>query len=174
MLVAAGIAVASLAFSGLRLVQTRMHLGDLTERVKLQRGTLANLRQTTAKKAAEGPSPNHGKKDAIARVQSYMERASRDTHCEIGEFQASLDRIPYLSAFTLDTNKPDWEQVQIHLTLNGPLQATLAAVDKLRKSGIPMEPDSIEITRATAAKNGMATVALRLVFRVLIHSGGAS
>jgi hypothetical protein len=173
MFVSAAVAVAAIAFSGLRLMQTKMQLGELSERVKAQRTTLASMRQA-AKKPRKPVDVHQAKIDAVARVQGFLERSAAKTGCVIGEFQASLERGQYLSVFTLDTNKPNWEQVQVHVTLSGSLSSSLATLDSLRRSNIPMEPDSIEVIRETASKEGKAKVAVHLVFRVLIMSGGGA
>jgi len=166
------LALAAVAFSGLRLLSSNMQLRDLTERVSAQKKTLSGLRQAL-KKPRKPIDPDQAKIDAIARVQGYMERSCRQNGCQLGEFQAGLERGPYLSVFTLDTNKPGWEQVQVHVTLNGPAAGALHTIEGLKNSGVPVEPDSIEIVRGDV-KIDKVMVSARVVFRVLIMSGGAS
>jgi hypothetical protein len=167
-------AAALIAFCGVRMFQTKMHAGELSDQLKAQKGTLAELRRTTTPPLPASTN-SHVEKDAVSRLQLQIERSAKHTNCLISEFQASPEPGPYLSVFTADTNHPDWLQVSIHLTLEGTLASTLATVEGFRKGGIPLEPDSLEIMRQSPAPSkGPVKVELRLAFRVLIKPGGTA
>lgn len=167
-----GIGLLAICFCGLRLLQSKSHLADLAERVKIQRGTLAQMRQTTTK-PPEG-RPDNAHIDAVAKVQAKLEESVKASGCQLSEFQVAADRQPYLSLFTLDTNSTSSEQIQVHVTLSGKLPATIATLEALRKADTPIEPDSIEITRDSVLKGGIAQISMRLVFRILVPAGGTA
>ena len=169
-----GVTCAWLAVSGFGLLSTRVHASDLASRSRTQKKTLASIRQSTSRVPIQPVQVDIKSNNVVARLQTALERAARSADCTITEFQATPDRTAYLSAFTLNTNLPDWEQITIRLALNGTLAATLATVESLRSCGTPFEPDSLEITRQTITQSGVTLVALRLSIRVLVRIGGAS
>ena len=165
------IAVTSTAF---RFFGTQAHTAQLANLVRTQKDRLAELRrnaelQPLSERQSVAPSG-----DAVARIQADLARRARAVNCTIEEFQASPDRTPYLSVFTLDTNRPDWQQIPVQVSLRGTLAATCAAVDSLRTGGIPVEPDSLEISRQAISERGDAVVSLRLGFRVLVRTDGGT
>lgn len=168
--VAAALTTVSCALAGLQLLQARMRRADLAERIQLQTQTLQNLKSSVA----AAPEPGEAQTPSIhsiAKLHTEVERAASAAGCSVGEFQANPDRAPYISVYTLDTNAKGWEQVSVHVTLNGSLSATLATVENLFKSEVPIEPDSLEITRQTVSAQGPSVILLRLEFRALTRVG---
>lgn len=169
-----GLTCGVLVLSGGRYLQAQMVAADLTDRVRTQSKTLSDLRRAAVKPAETAPASSSVIDDAVVKVQTALERNARATNCQITEFQASPDRTPYLSSFTLETNHPDWEQVQVHVTLTGTVSGAFATVEGLRKSGVPIEPDSIELARQKFDEHRHSVVTLRLSFRVLTRMGAKS
>jgi hypothetical protein len=166
-----GVTCGALVLSGGRYLQAQMVTADLADRVRMQSKTLSDLRRAAVKPTETSPNSSSIREDAIVKVQTALERNARAANCEITEFQASPDRAPYLSSFTLETNHPDWEQVQVHVTLSGTVSAAFATVEGLRKCGVPIEPDSIELARQKFDEHRHSVVTLRLSFRVLTRLG---
>ncbi len=167
-----GLTCGALVLSGGRYLQAKMVTADLADRVRMQSKTLADLRQAAVKPTETRPTSPAIREDAIVKVQTALERNARAAKCEISEFQASPDRAPYLSSFTLETNHADWEQVQVHVTLSGSVSAVFTTVEGLRKCGVPIEPDSIELARKSFDEHKKhSVVTLRLSFRVLTRIG---
>jgi len=171
--------LASIALAGLWLLITafmalrsRMTSNDLADQLRMQRQTLAELRKA-AVLPEEATAVELKSNDVLAKLQTDLEQKARSVNCKINEFQAGADRTPYMSAFSLETNRPEWEQIGVSLTLHGSLAATLSTIESLRSSGTPIEPDSMEISRQTVTDRGTAQVSVHLAFRVLVRAGGA-
>lgn len=168
--VAMGVSGITIGLAALLLLQAKMHAADLADQVRMQKTTLSALRRSVQQPVATvAADPTSG--DAVGKLQTDLERTAKSVHCTVSEFQTMTERSPYLSVFSLETNQPGWEQVPIHVTLNGTLAATLATVESLRKCNSPFEPDSIEISRQAVSENGASEVSLRLTFRVLVRTG---
>lgn len=172
MLVTTILSTVWLAGSGLFLLRSAMTASDLGSQVKMQRQTLADLRKA-AVLPEEVPILELKSNEVLARLQTDLERKARAVNCKISEFQATADRSPYMSAYSLDANRPEWEQIGVSLTLQGSLAATLSTIESLRAAGTPIEPDSLEISRQTVNANGISLVSVHLAFRVLVRAGGA-
>ncbi|HTQ12176.1 MAG TPA: hypothetical protein VMI31_19085 [Fimbriimonadaceae bacterium] len=151
-----------------RLWALRAHVASLEAQIRSQKSALAGLTVGQPVSNVRAPSGT----DPLAQLQQNLESATQKYHCTIEEFQASPDRVPYISAFTHDTNEPDWQQIPVHVTLQGTLASVLGAVDRLHDSDLPLEPDSIEITRDSPADQHTSVVSLRITFRVLTWTGG--
>lgn len=160
-----------LCVTGFRLVAAKVRVADQADRIRMQRNTLKSLRESLKDRPAT-PAPKATYANPVARLQTDLQRAAASAHCTVSDFQSSTDYSPYLSVFTLDTNHPNWQQVSIHVTFRGPLASTLATVESLGKSAVPIEPDSLEITRQSISQDGASEVLLRLDFRALVLAGG--
>jgi|GEM_PF-3539136 len=169
--VAIGVSCALMALSVVRLYATRERVTGLTLSIQKQNASLSSLRHSTRSLPAANETVALSG-DPLSQLQLALEGAAAVSKCSIDEFQASPERTPYRSVFTPDTNEPDWMQTSVHVTFTGSLKATLEAVERLRKADLPMEPDSLEITRQGVGANGASVVSLRLAFRVLMKAGG--
>jgi len=160
--------------SALHYVQTRNKVAGSAAKASQQEKTLNELRLEASRRPAEAPAPPDPTTGVLTRLQSSIERTARSAGCTINEFQATPERTPYLSAYSLETTRKDWEQVNVRLSLYGTLSSTLSTVDGLRRTGIPIEPDTIEVARQSVSESGVTSVALRLSFRVLVKAGSPS
>lgn len=166
------LALLVLCVAGFRLVAAKMRVADQADRIQMQRNTLKNLRDSLKGRPATSVAPKRAYMNPVAQLQTDLQRSAALAHCTVSDFQASTDYSPYLSVFTLDTNHPNWQQVSIHVTFRGSLASTLATVESLGKSTVPIEPDSLEITRQSISQDGASEVLLRLDFRALVLAGG--
>ncbi|MBS1713111.1 MAG: hypothetical protein JST30_02105 [Armatimonadetes bacterium] len=160
--------------SALHLVQTRNRVAQATAQATNLDKTLNDLRLEVSHRPAEPSEPADATRGVLTGLQSSIEKSARTAGCTINEFQATPERTPYLSAFSLETDRKDWEQVNVRLSLFGPLSSALTTVEGLRRSGVPIEPDSIEIARQSVSETGVTSVALRLAFRILVKAGNPS
>lgn len=141
-------------------------------RVERQQIQIINteIRKASGIKSSKVPSDL----SAVAHLQSAIERLAQDRHCAVADFRASSDATPYLTRFAKTTSVSGWSQVETQMSLAGSLQDVMAALTGLIREDIPLEFDSMEITRDKVDSEGDASVIAHVTLRVLIRAKGAA
>ncbi len=104
---------------------------------------------------------------AVGQVQEFIEKSAENANCELSEFQAGSDILPYLSRFSRDTAQKGWGQIDATATLKGTLPQIVAMLQSFSGQKNPVELDSIELTRTVVDKSGTSTLTAKLSIRVL-------
>lgn len=128
----------------------------------------AEIRQAKAVVVQSAPSDL----SAVAKLQLALENRAAREHCDVAEFRASSDLVPYLTRFAKTSSSNGWGQVEVQATLTGTPKSVLATIAKLPEDNVPYEFDSIEIKREHVSSMGDATVSAHVVLRVLIRTDG--
>lgn len=157
--------------SAWRLVAARSATDDLRleEAGRLKR--LSEARELASTGPAEPASPALDRSRAIAKLRATLGRVSVQKGCTVEEFQAATEEAPYLTTYALDSNDPGWMQVSLRALIDGRSTSVMAAVAALRTLDVPFEVDSMEFTRRSTDKTGMATVGAQITMRVLVYKG---
>jgi hypothetical protein len=107
---------------------------------------------------------------AVARLQSAVDRLASEQNCTVSEFRASSEVLPYLTRFAKTTNVSGWGQVETSVSLAGPVKNVIATLTGLLDENVPIEFDTLEITRDKVDSAGDATVIAHVTLRVLIRT----
>lgn len=110
---------------------------------------------------------------AVSAFQTALDKAARSHECELTEFQATAEVAAYLSKFKKITDKSDWLQVPVHVSMTGTVSALMGTFESLKGSDVPFEFDSIALTRGQVLDNNEVNVTAKIEMRVLIKQGAS-
>ena len=170
-LVLLGTTALAVAGSAWRTAALRASVADLRFSASERGNRLAEDRRT-ATTMPTGPKPAaRDRSRAVSRLRAALGSLTAAKGCAVDEFQASTEETPYLTSYAPDTNAPGWTQVSVRAQLHGRSPALMAAIFGLRELDVPFEIDTLEFTRKSTDKEGMATVGVAIGMRVLVYRG---
>lgn len=108
---------------------------------------------------------------AVADFQENVSILAKSTGVTVSEFLASTEFQPYLSRFEKNSDGAGWSQVEIQLMVAGETRQVLESIGKLGRQSVPLEFNSVQITRdkATATET---RVKAKILLRILVKTPG--
>ena len=119
-----------------------------------------------------GPDEASAGSGAVSAFQSFVEEQAAQRKCSVAEFQVSSDAHPFISRFETHGVARPWMQVEVMFSVKGRLSEVYEVIASVSKQAVAFEPNSVEIARDSVSDAGSATVAARVLGRVLQRGGG--
>lgn len=107
-------------------------------------------------------------RQSVFDFQSAVEATAQAHGATVEECTSSPESTPYLSKYHNDEPAPGWQQVPARVHLSGRMPEVFATVNALKKSPIPFEIDTIELSRGHSEK-GQSRVTAQINLRVLVR-----
>jgi hypothetical protein len=108
--------------------------------------------------------------EVVGKLQAYLEMTATENGCQVRDFQAADQVSAYISRYEKSTQEKGWQQVDIRSSLTGSMSDLYLVLAKLAESPVPVEIDTVDLSRVSSDGQGNASVAARLEFRVLIQA----
>ena len=128
---------------------------------------LTNARKTVAEAKKVRNLDNASGLQAVVAFQTALDKEATTRNVEIGDFQPTSELAPYLSKFSKLTEKSEWLQVAVRMSLNGSLQDIFATLAAMGRSDIPFEFDVLDITRGEVLDAAHTGVQAKVELRIL-------
>ena len=128
---------------------------------------LTNARKTVAEAKTVRNLDNASGLQAVVAFQTALDKEATARQVEVGDFQSTSELAPYLSKFSKLTEKSEWLQVAVRISLNGSMQDIFATLAAMGKNDIPFEFDVLDITRGEVTDPGHTVVMAKIELRVL-------
>jgi hypothetical protein len=110
---------------------------------------------------------------AIDGFQNSMQAVAAHWKCNLTEFRAASQTMPYSSRFNPESSPEGWVQIDVQATLRGTAPNIVNALQELSKGPIPHELNAIEMRRLSVEK-GEAKLDAALELRIVTRKEGAS
>jgi hypothetical protein len=104
---------------------------------------------------------------AAGAFQEFLEDVASEHNCKVGDLHASPDMQLFLSRYAKTTDEKGWSQVPVSVTIQGATVNVFDTVAELEQCTVPMEIDSLTLTREALDGKGTATIGAQLQLRVL-------
>lgn len=115
--------------------------------IKAHMATISESRKTIEAAELLEAAPQHTGMQSVVALQTALQKNAATKGCEIAEFQATSEQVPYLSRFRKITDKNEWSQVEVHLTIVGSLNDVFSTLAGMKYMDVPFEFNSVDMTR---------------------------
>ena len=168
--IAVGVTVCSSVFLGGKMALDVQRAKSLTtQSVGLEK----QLAQARTSSLPEVPaSLPHGY--ATLRVlQSSVTQDAAKHQCQLTEFKTGTNIIPFVSKYHKDSPSGAWSQLDANFAILGRLRNVAETLQALNDIHLPLEVDSIDITREGFFEDGSARVSANVQLRAITQGAGS-
>lgn len=141
----------------------------MSDRAAIQ-ATERDLRQMNIPKSAPTPSAPKAY-EASGILERDLKETADAKKCQLTEFKASPDVSNYISLYRREAPDAGWKQSQVHFSVEGTLSGVVDTLQCLEISKVPVEIDSVNLSRLAVGPGGKATVSAQVQLRAIWKDG---
>lgn len=105
--------------------------------------------------------------EVLRLLQDAVSQGAQRNMCQLAEFRSATQTAPYTPKYRKNMPDDPWAQMDAHFSISGRLRDVMNTLRSLNDVAIPIEVDSVNITRREILKDGSTTVNAQVDLRAL-------